>query len=84
MLYNKCRLCGKPRDPEDTMDNPKPCGCEYTDAMKLRDVLVRIGKDIDLACKLAYKVKGSELVQTSLEAFDLRCGMIQHNAESLE
>lgn len=62
-MEQPCRLCGKPRDPQDTMDNPKPCGCEYTDAMKARDILERIRKDIDLAAYHLDNVIGRNIIQ---------------------
>lgn len=56
-----CRLCGKLRDPDDSMDNPKPCGCPYTDAMKARDVVERVRGDMTLMADLLDKVIGRKI-----------------------
>ncbi len=61
--YTHCRLCGKPRNPEDTMDNPKPCGCPYTDAMRARDILERIHTDINLAAEHLDVIIGRNIIR---------------------
>ena len=59
--YTECRLCGKPRDPRDTMDDPHPCGCKYTEAMQARDILERIRGDIDKSAELLNTVIGRDI-----------------------
>lgn len=59
-----CRLCKRPlvvlKEPGG-IDVIKPCGCEYTEIMQLRDVVERIRTDLDLMATLADGIIGHDI-----------------------